>query len=235
MACGVLSAPLSVKIHTMNTIMTSAHQKLRALLAIFLIASVALFANSAAAVDVSGLKIAEMRRVGTQDLLLNGAGIRYAAAGLVRVYVAALYLPQKRSNGSEIAALAGPKRMNLHLLRDVSSNDFSKGLLSGMRANLSLADQQKHFDNLLRLGAIFGQTPQVKKGDLITLDLIPGTGMLSLINGKRVGETIADESFYYALLQIWLGPKPIEETLKPALLGTSPANDNALNNNRDRY
>ena len=88
--------------------MTSAHQKLRALLAVFSIVSVALFANSAAAVDVSGLKIAEKQRVGTQDLLLNGAGIRYAAAGLVRVYVAALYLPQKRSNAGEIAALAGP-------------------------------------------------------------------------------------------------------------------------------
>lgn len=219
----------------MNTIMTSAHQKLRALLAILLFVSVAPFANFAAAVDVSGLKIAEKQRVGTQNLLLNGAGIRYAAAGFVRVYVAALYLPQKRSSNADLATLQGPKRMSLILLRDLNANDLAKGLLGGMRANLSASEQQKYFDSISKLGAIFGQIPSLKKGEKITVDLIPGTGTVFSINGKPVAEPFRDESFFHALLQIWVGPKPIDESLKPVLLGTTPSNDNTANNNRDRY
>ena len=190
---------------------------------------------TAFALDVSGVRVEEKVKVANQDLVLNGSGIRYAAAGLVRVYVASLYLPQKRSTSAEIGALKGPRRMHLNLLREVNSNDFSKGLLGGMRANLSPTEQQKHFDALLRLGAIFGQIPSLKKGETISVDSIPGTGTVILINGKKIGDAFPDETFFQALLQIWLGPKPIEDSLKPVLLGVNPSNDSSINNNRERF
>jgi Chalcone isomerase-like len=189
----------------------------------------------ATALDVGGVRVDEKVRVANQDLVLNGSGIRYAAAGFVRVYVASLYLPQKRTTGAEIGALKGAKRMHLKLLRDINSNDFSKGLMGGMRANVPAAEQQQHFDSLLKLGAIFGQIPSLKKGETIDIDSIPGTGTIFLINGKKVGETFADETFFTALLQIWLGPKPIDDSLKPVLLGVNPGNDSSTNNNRERY
>ena len=195
-----------------------------------------LFAPTAFALDVGGVRIEEKIKVANQDLVLNGSGMRYAAAGLVRVYVASLYLPQKRTTSAEIGALKGVKRMHLSLLREVNSNDFSKGLLGGMRANLPPVEQQKHFDALLKLGAIFGQIPSLKKGETISIDSIPGTGTVVLVNGKKVGETFPDETFFQALLQIWLGPKPIEDSLKPVLLGVSSSNDNSVNNNsRDKF
>ena len=187
------------------------------------------------ALEVSGVKVEEKIKVANQDLVLNGSGIRYAAAGFVRVYVASLYLPQKRSTSAEIGALKGPRRMHLNLLRDINSNDFSKGLLGGMRANLPPAEQQKHFDALLKLGAIFGQIPSLKKGETISVDSIPGTGTVILVNGKKVGEAFPDEAFFHALLQIWLGPKPIEDSLKPVLLGLNPSNDTSVNNNREKF
>ncbi len=196
--------------------------------------SVALCAT-AFALDVGGVRVEEKIKVANQDLVLNGSGIRYAAAGLIRVYVASLYLPQKRTTSAEIGALKGPRRMHLNLLREVNSNDFSKGLLGGMRANLPPVEQQKHFDALLKLGAIFGQIPSLKKGETITVDSIPGTGTVILVNGKKVGEAFPDETFFQALLQIWLGPKPIEDSLKPVLLGVNPSNDNSINNSRDRF
>lgn len=195
-----------------------------------------MFAPTAFALDVGGVRVDEKIKVANQDLVLNGSGLRYAAAGLIRVYVASLYLPQKRATSAEIGALKGVKRMHLSLLREVNSNDFSKGLLGGMRANLPPAEQQKHFDALLKLGAIFGQIPSLKKGETISIDSIPGTGTVVLVNGKKVGETFPDETFFQALLQIWLGPKPIEDSLKPVLLGVNPSNDNSVNNNsRDRF
>lgn len=193
-------------------------------------------ASTALALEVSGIKVEERLKLANQDLVLNGAGIRYAAAGLVRVYVAALYLPQKKNSSNEIGALKGPKRMQLSVMREINSNDFSKALLSGMRANLSSAEQQKHFESLLKLGQIFGQIPTLKKGESITIDSVPGTGTVILVNNKRVGEVFQDDTFFHALLQIWIGPKPIDESLKPVLLGTVASNDNAVNNNnRDRF
>ncbi len=193
-------------------------------------------ASTTFALDVGGVKVEEKVKVANQDLVLNGSGMRYAAAGLVRVYVASLYLPQKRTTSAEIGALKGAKRMHLNLLREVNSNDFSKGLLGGMRANLPPSEQQKHFDSLLKLGSIFGQIPSLKKGETITVDSIPGTGTVILVNGKKVGEAFPDDTFFQALLQIWVGPKPIEDSLKPVLLGVNPSNDNSVNNNsRDRF
>jgi hypothetical protein len=192
-------------------------------------------ATAAAAIEVSGVRVEDKLKVANQDLVLNGSGIRYAAAGLVRVYVASLYLPQKRTSSADIGALKGVKRMHLNLLREVNSNDFSKGLLGGMRANLPPAEQQKHFDSLLKLGAIFGQIPSLKKGETISVDSVPGTGTIIFVNGKRVGEAFPDDTFFQALLQIWLGPKPIEDSLKPVLLGLTPSNDNSFNNSRDRF
>jgi Chalcone isomerase-like len=194
-------------------------------IAVFAVASV-LAALPAAALDVAGVRVDEKLRLGGSELVLNGSGIRYAAAGLVRVYVASLYLPQKRSTATEIAALKGAKRVQINLLREINANDFSKGLMGGMRANLSQADQQKHFDSLLKLGNIFGQIPILKKGESIIVDQIPGTGVIILVNGKRVGEIFPDESFWNALLQIWIGPKPIDESLKPVMLGIKDSNDN---------
>ena len=195
-----------------------------------------MFAPTAFALDVGGVRVDEKIKVANQDLVLNGSGLRYAAAGLIRVYVASLYLPQKRTTSAEIGALKGVKRMHLSLLREVNSNDFSKGLLGGMRANLPPAEQQRHFDALLKLGTIFGQIPSLKKGETISVDSVPGTGTVILVNGKKVGDAFPDETFFLALLQIWLGPKPIEDTLKPVLLGVSPSNDNSLNNNsREKF
>ncbi|MBL8311669.1 MAG: chalcone isomerase family protein [Burkholderiales bacterium] len=191
--------------------------------------------NTALALDVAGVKVDERARVANQELVLNGAGIRYAAAGLVRVYVAELYLPQKRTTPAEIAALPGAKRIHLVLLREINANDFSKGLLGGIRANVSQSEQQKHFDSLLRLGGIFGQIPSMKKGETITVDRVPGTGIVIHVNGKRIGEPFSDESFFHTLLQIWVGPNPIDSSLKPVLLGLMPSNDNTQSPTRDRY
>lgn len=187
------------------------------------------------AAEVSGVKVDDRIKVANADLVLNGSGIRYAAAGLVRVYVASLYLPQKRSSGVEIASLKGPKRIHINLLREVNANDFSKGLMGGMRANLSQADQQRYFDSLLRLGNIFGQIPTLKKGETISVDQIPGTGTVVLVNGKRVGEPFPDENFWNGLLQIWIGPKPIDSSLKPVLLGTEASNDNSQRSDSNRF
>ncbi|MDP3610346.1 MAG: chalcone isomerase family protein, partial [Rubrivivax sp.] len=56
-------------------------------------------------------------------------------------------------------------------------------------------------------------------GDNFSIDYVPGVGTSVLVNGKAQGEPVKEPEFFNALLRIWLGPKPADESLKAALLG----------------
>jgi hypothetical protein len=202
----------------------------------FLAAIVAAFglAHGVNAAEVAGVKVEDKIKVANTDLVLNGSGIRYAAAGIVRVYVASLYLPQKRNTPTEITALKGPRRVQINMLREISNDDFAKGLMGGMRNNVSSTDRIAHLESLTKLGEIFGKIPALKKGDMVWMDTIPGTGTVISVNGKRVGDAFPDETFWNSIFQIWVGPKPIDSSLKPVLLGTVASNDNTQRN-ENRY
>jgi hypothetical protein len=62
----------------------------------------------------------------------------------------------------------------------------------------------------------------LKKGDVLLYDFIPGTGTRVTINGEEKG-VIEGADFYAALLDIWLGDEPADDDLKDAMLGM--AND----------
>jgi Chalcone isomerase-like len=183
------------------------------------------FANAHSA-EVAGIKVDDRLKLANADLVLNGSGIRYAAAGIVRVYVASLYLPQKRSTPTEIFALKGPRRVQINMLREISNDDFAKGLMGGMRNNVSSTDRIGHLESLTKLGEVFGKIPALKKGDVVWMDMVPGTGTVISVNGKRVAEPFPDETFWNSIFMIWVGPKPIDSSLKPVLLGTVASNDN---------
>ncbi|RTL30296.1 MAG: lipoprotein transmembrane, partial [Rhodocyclaceae bacterium] len=42
-----------------------------------------------------------------------------------------------------------------------------------------------------------------KKGDIITVDWLPDTGTVMMLNGKPLGEPLKDVAFYNAMLKIW--------------------------------
>ena len=93
--------------------------------------------NAAGAVEVAGVQVPETARVGGADLQLNGAGIRTRA--IFKVYVGALYLAEKKAGAADAIALRGPKRVALHLLRDLTSEQLGGALNEGLTANLSEA------------------------------------------------------------------------------------------------
>ena len=66
---------------------------------------------------------------------------------------------------------------------------------------------------------MFAINDEIKSGDVMHMDWIPGTGTVCELNGKRIGDTASDINFYNAVLRIWLGEKPADRSLKPALLG----------------
>lgn len=175
--------------------------------------------HGAAAVEVSGVRFDDTAKVAGKDLVLNGAGLRTKV--IFKVYAAGLYLGEKKSNVAEILKQEGPRRMTIVMLRDVSSDDFGEAFMKGINENIDAGEKAKYAGQIAKFGELFGGIPGVKKGDVLHLDLIPGAGTQAELNGKKVGETIADPGFYNAVLRIWLGDKPVDNSLKPALLGAA--------------
>jgi hypothetical protein len=170
-----------------------------------------------AAVDVTGYKFEDTAKVAGKDLKLNGAGMRTKL--VFKVYAAGLYLPEKKNATAEILKLEGPRRVTLQMARDLSSEEFGKAFMDGLNENLDKAEKQKIVAQIGKMGELFASVDAIKKGDVLHLDWIPGTGTQTELNGKKLGDPIPDVNFYNAILRIWLGDKPVDKSLKPALLG----------------
>jgi Chalcone isomerase-like len=155
--------------------------------------------------------------VGGQKLLLNGYGMRFRFG--FRVYTAALYTPTKLTKNEDVIKPTVAKRLHMVAQRDVKGDDFGKLFSRGMEENMSKEDFSKIVNGVIRMGNIFAEAKQFAKGDVILLDIIPGTGLVTTFRGKQQGEPIKEPEFSQAMMQIWFGRKPADESLRKALLG----------------
>ena len=172
------------------------------------------FAMSAHAMDVAGVGIPDKANVGGQDLVLNGAGIRTRA--IFKVYVGSLYVPAKANNAAAVYAKA-PRRVQLNMLRDVSSEQMVDALTEGLNQANSAADAGAVKAQMAELATILKSVGQLKEGNVLAFDFVDGATRVSL-NGAAKG-TIAGEAFNKALFNAWIGDKPVQDDLKKAMLG----------------
>ncbi|MEX2241465.1 MAG: chalcone isomerase family protein [Burkholderiales bacterium] len=172
------------------------------------------FALPLQAAEVAGVKFDERVRIAGTELALTGAGLRQRF--IFDVYAMGLYV---RDAKADLVMQPGAKRIALHMLRNVDADTFAQALVDGMRPNHDAATMQALEPRIAELNAVMAQMKEAKKGMAITLDWLPGTGTQMTVDGKATGAAIAGEDFYQALLRIWLGPKPVQDDLKKALLG----------------
>jgi hypothetical protein len=171
--------------------------------------------SSASAATLAGVDVPDSANVASTPLLLNGAGIR--AKFIFKIYVGALYLPQKSADPAAIVAHAGPDRILMHMIYDgVSRSQFSDAWYDGFLANNKDSYASLH-DQIEQFVSWFGDS---KKGDVITMDYVPGTGTQVSWNGTLLG-TIPGEAFHKALLNVYMGPSPPTDSLKDGMLGKS--------------
>ena len=100
---------------------------------------------------------------------------------------------------------------NLQVLRDYIA-DASVDLIY---LALPMASQPR----IKELNAIFQSVSEVKQGDVIALDFLPGKGTQITMRGQ-VKDVIAGDDFARALLKVWLGKNPASSSLKSNLLGS---------------
>ena len=166
---------------------------------------------------MAGVPFERRTQVGGSELMLNGTGVR--AVAWFKGYAAGLYLGARANATDAVVAMAGAKRIQLHMLRDVPAAEFVKALRDGMPRNSEAAMRPLLAERLERFAAMISAVGTVHDGDLINLDYEPGRGTLFVLNGKLRGEAIDGEDFYGALLRAFIGDHPYDEKLKAGLLG----------------
>ncbi len=177
--------------------------------------------GAAQTTEVGGVKLDNTAQVANTRLQLNGAGIRYKA--VFKVYAAGLYLGAKSATPEAVLAAAGPKRLQIVMLRDIDANELGKLFTRGMQDNAPREEFSKSIAGTMKMSDIFSAKKKLLAGETFSIDWIPGTGTLILINGKTTSEPIKEPEFYSALMKIWLGKSPADAQLKDALLGSAPA------------
>lgn len=168
-------------------------------------------------IKLHGVSYAPSLQLQGQALQLNGAGTRYKA--VFKVYTAGLYLEKPARSLQEIAALPGPKRISVTMLRDIDSAELGKLFSRGMEDNMERSAFSKLIPGVMRMSDIFTQHKKLLTGETFTVDWMPGQGTLVTVKGQAQGDAFKEPEFFNALLGIWLGPKPADQQLKKALLG----------------
>lgn len=171
---------------------------------------------SAASYDFAGIHLVDRMNMGTLPLELNGGGIR--TKWFFNIYVAALYLPQKQKSAEAIVSADQPRRIVMYILHDLSGSRMYGAFQDGMEDNNTPAELKALDLKMQQMKQIFESVNEVKPGDIVMLDYVPGTGTKINVNGTERG-IIEGVEFNRALLRVWLGKNPVQDDLKKGMLG----------------
>lgn len=154
---------------------------------------------------------------GTAALALVGAGtFRFV---FLPIYVCALYLPPRAAWGDGPLANDLPRRVDMTMLRDVSARLFVWGLDAGLADNTPAAELDAMRNQVAALRTAIYGIESLARGARATLDYRPAEGTTIAVNGRRVGRAIPGKRFNDAVLRAWIGERPLDRSLKEALLG----------------
>jgi len=172
-----------------------------------------LSACGALAVEVAGVKVPDTVSVEGKTLKLNGAGLRKKM--MFKVYVAALYLETPSKDAAAVVSSSEVKSIRLSVLRSLKGSQVSEAIAEGFERNSKdqLPKLQPRLDKLQTM------IPDVKEGDELAFNVVPDKGVQVLVRGTERG-TIEGRDFADALFSVWLGPNPVQDDLKKALLGS---------------
>jgi hypothetical protein len=193
------------------------HSSTRWTLAVALAAASA--TSPAATIDLDGVKLDDSTQVGGRVLTLNGAGIGQRL--IFKVYAIGLYLLERKSTVQDILGTEEPRRVAIVMLRDVSGADFRSALGSSIADRDGAAGMPPEIvDKMMQLAAAISTRPGgLHRGDTLTFDWVPEVGTVVQLNRAGLFEAHRDKGLYNALLNIWLGAKPTDPSLKKELLG----------------
>ncbi|MBZ8138750.1 hypothetical protein CLD22_02405 [Rubrivivax gelatinosus] len=176
---------------------------------------------AAAQLTIVGETFPATMRVGNAELVLNGVGTRSVA--WIHGYAAGLYLTHRATSTAQVLTTPGAKRIQLRMLQEAPAKEFVKAIDKGFRRNTPQAQQPALAQRQAALNRQVQAMRQVKKGDVVNLDFVPGRGLVFTLNDRQSGPDLQGEDLYAAVLGIFLGDRPVDKRLKAGLLGQPTA------------
>lgn len=169
------------------------------------------FAQSVTVADVA---VPSSLSIGDEKLVLNGAGVREKY--FMDMYVGALYLSRKSSDGNKIISDDETMAITLKIVSTLITSSrmqeaVNEGFVKSTGGNISTIKEN------VNLFVTFFAEP-IKKEDIFKLTYQTTEGVIVYKNGIRKG-VIKGMDFKKALWGIWLGADPVEDDLKMAMLG----------------
>ena len=180
---------------------------------IALIAMMFMLPQSEAA-EVNGINFDDQYPAGDTVLKIRGVGLLRVMA-LAKVYVSALYLPEDCASKMVLSDV--PKRLEVEYMRSIDGSDFGRVTNKKISENVDAQTYERLRPRIEYHNSLYRD---VQPGDRYSLTYIPGKGTELALNGESQG-VIKGADFAAAVFSIWLGPKPISESLKKDLLDLS--------------
>jgi hypothetical protein len=169
--------------------------------------------TTAAAGQCAGVTMPDSATLDDHALVLNGLGLRLATFFKVKVYVAALYVPEKSDQAQLLLSDDQPWQLVLSFVRSVDSGDMVKawdeGFADNAKAQLPVLKD--------RIDTLNSAMKDLKEEDTLVFSYVPDKGTSIEVKGQHEA-TIEGHDFASALLSIWLGDPPNDE-IKRGLLG----------------
>ena len=179
-----------------------------------LIAAALAFSANAMALEVGGVDVPETLKTDTQELALNGAGVRDKF--FMDLYVGSLYLTKKQSDAASIISDDDVMALRLNIISDlITGEKMTEATLEGFQKATSgdtVAIQAK-IDEFMKT---FQE--EIKKGDSFDMVYVPNEGV-KVYKNEKYAKTISGLAFKKALFGIWLSKEPVQKSLKEEMLG----------------
>ena len=165
--------------------------------------------------QVEGVNVPKMYQWNDQILPLSGAGLR--TQYFFNVAVIALYGSSGSSEATGSSLFGFPAVVEIYFLRDVDWDDITGELDLGLKANQTREEMANLSPAIKQLNEVIKTAGEVKEGSSVSL-LMRENEVEVRLNKKFLGVN-STQGLSKALLKIWLGDHPVQESVKKALLG----------------
>jgi hypothetical protein len=168
-------------------------------------------APARASLEIAGVRFAPRVEAGGDELPLRSLGL-LRVRGVLKGYVAALYADP--AVGAEELLGDVPKRLEIEYFWSIAGDKFGPAAEQALARALDPAALAR-----LRpaLDAMHAAYENVEPGDRYALTYLPGRGTELALNG-RPKVVVPGAEFAAAYFGLWLGPQPLDETLREQLL-----------------
>jgi len=169
----------------------------------------------AEAAAIEGVRFEDRLEVDGIRLHLHGTALlRYRV--FIKGYVVALYLDESFEGPANPQGVLADtaRRLEIEYFWSIGAKDFASATIEGIARNTDSAGFERIRPSIEQLNALY---EDVEPGDRYALTYVPGIGTELARNGQRLG-VIEGAEFSAALFSIWLGDRPLDESLRNQLL-----------------